>query len=90
MNNSPTSTLCDEEPFAPSLLPFRIPEIDTLFDFVGSSSSQTTSHSTLTASLSTRNNRLTSFSISGASTYFFFKVLRKRFLRIFFVGGAIP
>jgi len=36
------------------------------------------------------NNRRTSFSISGASIYFFFIVLRKRRFRQFFNGGQMP
>merc|ERR1719187_659084 len=55
-----------------------------------SSSSVITSHLTLTASLSTLSSRFTSFSISGASTYFFFSVFRNLLFLQFFRGGPIP
>ena len=55
-----------------------------------SSSSVMTSHLTLTASLSTLRRRFTSFSISGASTYFFFRVFRNLLFLQFFRGGPMP
>merc|ERR1719361_779409 len=58
--------------------------------FAFNSSSVITSHFTLTASLSTLSSRFTSFSISGASTYFFFRVFLNRLFLQFFSGGPIP
>lgn len=45
-----------------------------------------TSHLNVVASMSALNNLLNSLSTSGASMYFFFFVLRKRFLRTFLIG----